>query len=295
MSLTGAFSASIQNPTDGWLVGGVPLPLAGPGFRFDPHRDLRRRFGTVEVVQALVRAAGAVHATHPGGELTVNDIAMPAGGEIAGHASHRNGRDVDVLFYLVDTDGQPFPSKLIPIEPDGTGADYRDLSRADDDIPVKLDVERTWAFVAALLGDAQAHINRIFVVEHVRAALLAHAEAIGAPATVVERFGHVTCQPGFPHDDHFHIRFYCAADDIAHGCEDTFPIYPWHDAHLAAAFVQVKLAQRRPRPKPKLTSVEDAATNARQQYGTLHADVEAFLERRKAWVKKPSPGRPYCP
>jgi penicillin-insensitive murein endopeptidase len=295
MSLTAAFSTSMQNPVDGWLVGGVPLPLKGRGYRFNPHKDPRRRYGTVELVQALVRAAGKVEDAHPGGELTINDIAMPAGGEIGGHASHRNGRDVDVMFYLVGPNGQPFPSKSIPIEPNGTGFDYRDLSKAEDDIPVKLDVARTWAFVSALVGDPGAHINRIFVVEHVRAMLLAHAEKIGAPGHIVERFGHVTCQPKFPHDDHFHIRFFCAIDDIAEGCEDTFPIYPWHEAHLADAGVQVRLAKARPKKKkPKLTSVKDAANKARNKYGKLHAEVEAFLERRKEWVDKPHPGRPFC-
>lgn len=295
MSLTGAFSASIQNPVDGWLVGGVALPSRGTGYRFNPHKDQRRRYGTVELVQALIRAAAAVDGAHPGAELVVNDIAMPAGGEIEGHASHRNGRDVDVMFYLVDERDEPFPAKSIPIEPDGTGADYRDLGRRDDDIPVKLDVARTWAFVEALVLDDEAHINRIYVVEHVRTLLLAHAEAIAAPAAAIERFGHVTCQPKFPHDDHFHIRFYCAADDIAQGCEDTFPIYPWHEAHLAADGVAVQLAKSRNIKRPKLTSVAEAAKRARSQYGEFHPDVKAFLERRKAWVEKPSPGRPYCP
>lgn len=294
MTLTGAFSTSMQNPVDGWLVGGVPLPLTGRGFRFNPAKDPRRRYGTVELVQGLMRAAAFVDEVLPGGELTINDIAMPAGAALEGHASHRNGRDVDVLFYLLGEDGQPYASKAIPIEPDGSGADYRDLRIAGDDMPVKLDVPRTWAFVAALLSDEEAHINRIFVVEHVRALLLAHAEQVAAPAAVVERFGHVTCQPKFPHDDHFHIRFYCAADDIAEGCEDTFPIYPWHEAHLAAAGAKVQLAKRRPVPKPELTSVAEAAARARARYGPFHPEVTAFLKRRKAWVEKPSPGRPYC-
>jgi hypothetical protein len=145
------------------------------------------------------------------------------------------------------------------------------------------------------MADEEAHINRIFVVEHVRAMLLAHAEKVGAPGEIVRRFGHVTCQPKFPHDDHFHIRFYCAADDIALGCEDTFPIYPWHEAHLASAGVQIALAKRRKRTRPKLTSVAEASAKARRKYGAFHQDVTDFLERRKAWVKKPHPGRTYCP
>ncbi len=295
MSLTPAFSASIQNPTDGWLVGGVPLPMEGVGFRFNPNKEARRRYGTVELVQALIRASSSVAKAHPGGTLTVNDIAMPGGREVGGHASHRNGRDVDVMFYLVDADGSPYPSKSIPIEPDGSGVDYRELGVAEDDVPVALDVPRTWAFVANLLADERAHVNRIFVVEHVRSLLLAHAESVDAGVLVRQRFEEVTCQPKFPHDDHFHIRFYCSADDIAAGCEDTFPIYPWHEAHLAAQGTTVRLAKKRPRPKPKLVSVAEATRRAKKKYGAFHPEVKAFLERRKAWVAKPHPGRTYCP
>jgi len=295
MILEPAHSASIGSPVEGWLQGGVPLPLRGKGYVFNPHRDPKRRHGTVEMVQALIRAAATVDELLPGGTLTINDLSLPGGGPIAGHASHRSGRDVDVMFYLRDHHGRPFPSKAIPIEPDGTGVDYHDLSIGADDQPVHLDVPRTWAFVAALLSDATVQVNRIYVVEHVRGLLLAHAQEVGAPTLVVERFGHVTCQPKFPHDDHFHIRFYCAADDIAAGCQDTFPIYPWHEAQLAAQGRAVRLAGRRTKARPMLTSVAEAERRARAKYGPLHPNVTAFLERRKGWVTKPHPGRPYCP
>jgi len=295
MTLEQAHSASIGSPVEGWLQGGVALPLHGKGYVFNRHRDPQRRHGTVEMVQALIRAAAAVDQLLPGATLTINDLSLPGGGTIGGHASHRSGRDVDVLFYLRDHRGQPFPAKAIPIEPDGTGVDYRNLAVSADDLPVRLDVPRTWAFVAALLSDPTVQINRIYVVEHVRSSLLAHGEAIDAPTTVVHRFGQVTCQPKFPHDEHFHIRFYCAAEDIAAGCEDTFPIYPWHEAYLEARGQGIRLAQRRSKARPKLTSVAEAEKRARKKYGPLHPHVTDFLERRKGWVSKPHPGRPYCP
>ncbi len=295
MILEPAHSASIGSPVEGWLQGGVALPLRGRGYVFNRHHDAQRRHGTVEMVQALIRAAAAVDQLLPGGTLTVNDLSLPGGGPIGGHASHRSGRDVDVLFFLKDHRGRPFPAKAIPIEPDGTGVDYRNLSIRGDDLPVRLDVPRTWAFVAALLSDPTVAINRIYVVEHVRALLLAHGKATDAPPTVVHRFGAVTCQPKFPHDDHFHIRFYCAAEDIAAGCEDTFPIYPWHEASLVAQGLSVRLARGRSGARPKLTSVAEAEKRARKKYGPLHPHVTDFLERRKGWVTKPHPGRTYCP
>src|SRR5690606_24449278 len=135
--------------------------------------------------------------------------------------------------------------------------------------------------------------NRIFVVEHVRSMLIAHAKDIGAPAEAIERSGHLTCQPGFPHDDHSHIRFFCAPDDIDAGCLDTPPVYPWHRKKLAALDKAPVLAGKRETPRPKLTSVADARKKAEQTF-EMHQDVIDFLDRRKTWAKKPRPGRKYC-
>ncbi|MDH4282752.1 MAG: hypothetical protein OEV36_08895, partial [Myxococcales bacterium] len=38
-------STSLRNPNDGSLRGGVPLPEAAPGLRFNPARDPRARYG----------------------------------------------------------------------------------------------------------------------------------------------------------------------------------------------------------------------------------------------------------
>lgn len=287
----GSASTSIGSPNHGRLEGGVPLPEKGPGFRFNPRRDPAARFGTAEVVSALVRAAGAVHREMPGGELTVNDLSYEKGGDIPHHGSHRSGRDVDVLFYLQDESGAPLPSVGAPLDPRGRGVDFKDLGDPGDDVPVQLDTPRTWRFVQALLEDREAHLQRIFVAEHLRAILLGHARRTGAPRRAVQRFAHLTCQPSYPHDDHFHFRFFCTPEDIRKGCEDALPIYPWHRRHLREAGVQPVRARPRPRaPKPKVTTHEEA----REEAGPMHEDVVAWLDEREAWLNKPHPGRPYC-
>ena len=282
------------SPTEGHLTSSVALPLHGPGYVFSPRKDPSRRHGTWEMVRALMDAAGAVDQAHPGNTLVVGDLSLAEGGDIGGHASHRSGRDVDVMFYLLTPEGEPFDAKAIPIEPDGTGVDYQDLTTANDDVPVRIDVPRTWAFVASLVGDERNHIGRIFVVEHVRAMLLDEGERVGASKALLERAGHLMCQPGFPHDDHMHIRFFCSPDDIEAGCLDTAPIFPWHRQHLKAAGVSAELAGPRQTPRPKLTSTKDAATKKREEVGAFAPEVDAFLERRKAWAKKPRTGRKYC-
>ena len=289
-----SLTTSIGSPTDGRLVGGIPLPMQGRGFIFDPGKDPQRRHGTVELVGAIVRAAGRVAEQFPGGTLTVGDLSLVEGGEIVGHATHRNGRDVDVRFYLADVRGEPIASKAIPIEPDGAGTDYGDLADGADDVEVQLDTARTWGLMAALLSLPEARINRIYVVEHVRSILLEYARTVGADADIVERFGQVTCQPSFPHDDHMHIRFYCSLDDIDAGCEDTAPLYPWQQRYLTSH----GRTFRPPTPHArgaKVTSVAEAEAKAKRKYGRFHPDVTAFLKRRKGWTSKPHPGRPYCP
>ncbi|MEE9381955.1 MAG: penicillin-insensitive murein endopeptidase [Nannocystaceae bacterium] len=284
-------STSIGSTAEGSLRGATALPPSGPGFRHNPLKLALRRYGTVELVSAIMRAAARVNRLLPGGELTINDISQAAGGEISGHATHRSGRDVDVLFYALDEHNRPRPGHAVPIEPDGSGVDYRDLSVADDDVPVSIDVPRTWLFLESLALDPDAHIQQVYVAEHVRTLLLDHAASTGAPIAAIERLGHLTCQPRFPHDDHLHIRFFCTPDDIRAGCRDNRPIHPWHRAHLQLSGVRPTLAGPRRGAPSKLTSTKAARAKA----GPMHAEVEAFLGRRRHWEKKPHPGRRYCP
>lgn len=290
LTLDGSYSTSIGSPNEGSLQGGVPLPLHGPGYRFTPRKKIERRHGTVEIVAALVRAAIHVHETMPGSTLTFGDIGMPQGGEIVGHGSHRAGRDADVMFYLLDEDGKPTDGKAVPLEPDGTGVDYNDLADPADDFPVKIDVPRTWAFVAALLADDEVQIQQIFIVEHLRAMLIEHAKKVKADPAVVQRFGDVTCQPRFPHDDHMHVRVFCTAEDIAGGCTDVAPIYPWQRALLKSQNAAPVAPAKPTKKKKKLTSVAEARAKA----GPMHESVTAFLDRREAWAKAPHPGRKWC-
>lgn len=283
-------STSIGSTIEGRLDGGLALPATGPGFRHNPSKDPQRRYGTVEMVRALIRAAGVVHERSPGGEVTINDLSAQAGGDIPGHATHRSGRDVDVLFYLLDADDHPRSGHAVPLEPDGRGVDYRDLAVAEDDIPVRIDVPRTWQFVEALIADTDALLQQIYIVEHLRTMLLEHARRTGSPEWIVSRFAAITCQPKFPHDDHMHMRFFCSPQDIRAGCLDDKPIYPWHRNELSGHGLRAQIAGPRTSPRPQLTSIEQARADA----GPMHADVVAFLERRQAWARKPKARRKYC-
>lgn len=285
-------STSIRNPNDGALRGGVPLPLSSPGLRFNPSRDPEVRYGTVEVVRALVEAAGRVHRELGGLPVTINDLSLEAGGPIAHHKSHQSGRDVDVLFYQLGPDGNPIESVGAFFDTRGRGVDFRELADPSDDVPLTMDLPRTWLFLQALIEDDDAQIQTIYVAEHLRALLLAHARSKSVGDSTVARFEAITCQPSYPHDDHFHFRFFCAPDDIRSGCRDSPPMYPWQKARLEAAGVRpLPLAPKREQAVAKIVTHEEA----RRAAGPLDAEVERWLDLREAWIRKPHPGREYCP
>jgi hypothetical protein len=251
------------------------------------------------MVQALVRASGVVHA-ELGGTIAFNDLSLEHGGPIPHHGSHTGGRDVDALFYYLDREGNPFPSKGIPIDLGGRGIDFGDLADPADDVEVRLDVPRTWKFVEALVMDEHSTVQRIFLVEHVREMLLAHARRVRAPRAAIDFVDQMTCQPGVPHDDHMHVRFFCTPEDIGRGqCADMYPIYPWWRRQLRGVGVAPIPATNGRRSREEREARATAAptvsqAEAQREAGPMHARVRRFLEERKAWSERPHPGRPYC-
>jgi penicillin-insensitive murein endopeptidase len=244
------------------------------------------------MVRGLVEAGNRVDRELGGLPVTINDLSYSHGGPIPHHRSHQSGRDVDVLFYQLGPDGKPIESVGAFFDRSGAGVDFRDLADPSDDVALQLDIPRTWLFLQALIEDDEAQLQHIYVAEHLRTLLLDYARAHDVPAATVARFADMSCQPGYPHDDHFHFRFFCAPDDIAEGCRDSPPMYPWQWQRLKAAGVRsLPLASKRNQAKAKIVTHEEA----REAAGPLDAEVERWLELRKQWIDPPHPGRTYCP
>jgi penicillin-insensitive murein endopeptidase len=217
------------------------------------------------------------------------------GGPIAQHGSHQNGRDADILFYVLDPEGKPVPSVGVPLDPKGKGWDFKDLSIPSDDQRVQLDAPRTWRFVAELLQAAPDAVQRIFIVEHLRTQLLAQADKVKAPKALRERFADITCQPETPHDDHMHVRFFCTPEDLAQGCEDSRPVYPFRVELLRALTLSPVIAAAKTRAEQREGSTRTTTVaQARKRAGPMHARVRRFLAEREAWRAQPHPGRLYC-
>lgn len=298
LALSPSVSTSLGSPGAGEVRGAVALPDQGPGFKHNERRPYAARFGTVELVQALINAAAAGPAEDV---VVINDLGLEHGGPIRQHGSHQNGRDVDVLFFSVDTKGKPVPAVGVPIDPKGRGIDFKDLAVRSDDVDLRFDAKRTWRFVAALIEATGTELQRIFIVEHVRTMLLAEAERAKAPKKIKERFELITCQPETPHDDHMHIRLFCSAEDIAAGCIDRSPMMPFRRQALKQLGVTPVLegfAARHERTRrqgvdERTTSMEEARVKI-EKSGPMHARVRKFLDDREAWAKKPETNRPFC-
>jgi penicillin-insensitive murein DD-endopeptidase len=293
LRLDGSISTSIGGPSDGRVEGAIAFPKKAPGVILNPRRlNPESHYATVELVQAILRAAAVVEKAMPGGyPVIVNDIGFKTGGPIPHHASHQSGRDLDTLFYLFDREGNPRPAKGVPLNLRGQGWDFADLADPEDDQFVKIDAKRTWRFLQALAEDEHFNLQRIFVAEHLREILIREAHRAKAPREARRRIEDLTCQPGSPHDDHFHFRFFCTAEDIRAGCEDSPPIYPWRRAELKALGLRPVI--NRPRPRRRRAKTVSTA-EARAKAGRMHWKVKAFLQERESWSEQPHPGRVFC-
>ena len=182
----------------------------------------RRFFGTWELVQLLERAAYRVSQRVPGSKLTVGELSAEEGGPIPGHASHQNGRDVDISFYMTDASGRPYePFAFAAFDRNGVGLPPNDGLRFDD--------ARNWELVAKLVADGDAKIQFLFVARTIRDRLLDEGRRRGAPASVLERASRLLVQPasGNPHRNHFHLRMYCPPSSRP-ACQDRAPFHPWY-------------------------------------------------------------------
>ncbi len=232
----------------GWLAHGQALPERGVGFVRARVGD-DTRYGTPALLSALMHAAAHVEHESPGGApLAIGDLSARDGGDHDRHGSHRTGRDVDVLFYLVDAAGSSVRGSGFYVF-DERGVSQLGGSVTTTTLPeiAYFDTARNWSLVRALLTDVDALVQWIFCAAGIKARLLAYASAHEPDASLLTRAAYVLHQPssGNPHADHFHIRIACTARERALGCVDPGPIWPW-------------LRNEHEKPSWELTRLDDA-------------------------------------
>jgi murein endopeptidase len=98
-------SVSIGSPGNGRLVNGVLFPAIGPDhFAWNFRRQRiggsdRTRWGHCHVVRAVLHGLAAYRARNPAAPpAAVGDMALRRGGEIDGHSTHENGRQIDIYY-----------------------------------------------------------------------------------------------------------------------------------------------------------------------------------------------------
>lgn len=212
-------SVSVGRPSRGFLRDGDRLPDRGEGFTTrEPWTQRGNRYGTDELLD-LLTGVGRRLAVHKGPRLVVADLSVHAGGPAKRwHNSHQSGRDVDLVYFMRDAEGQPMEADAMRVfDPQG---------RAKDGSGITIDIPRTWLVVKELVSAHEATVQWVFIYEPIARKLLEHAIANNEPEALIARARLALKQPGdsAPHNDHLHIRIYCSARDRAFGCVDVGPM-----------------------------------------------------------------------
>ncbi len=180
------------------------IPRSGRGF-FTPDTWSTRglRWGRPELVSLIQRAAERVANRFSGSRLYVADLSLKSGAGTPWHRTHREGVDVDLIFYALDEEGNPAPppKTMVVFDRHGRGV-------GPDGTKLRFDTRRNWALVKALIMDPEVKVTRIYVSNPLRQRLLAHGVKVGDEPELLGLAGAIMAEPTFtlPHDDHFHVR-----------------------------------------------------------------------------------------
>lgn len=221
--LAPGLGGSVGWPHHGVQTGAVELPEAGPGFvRYRKVGGFN--WGQPGLVQAVQAAALEVQTALPGGgPLVVGDLSARDGGQVVRHATHRSGRDVDLLWYMTTPEGAPIENAhFVQLGSDGLG-------RSPEGGFVQLDVAREWLLVKSLLSSKQIDAQWMFASHAVEALLIDYAIASGEDPELVWRAENVLQEPAdaLPHDDHLHLRVACSPQESVRGCQGGGPSWSW--------------------------------------------------------------------
>ena len=218
--VTDGSSISNGKPNRGRLIDGAKLPDQGAGYVTPETWKTRgNRYGTHELISLIKGVGKRTRKKFRDARLVVADLSGNNGGENrAFHRSHQNGRDVDLIYFERDATGKA-------VEPDVMRVFDAKLT-AKDGSGITLDVPRTWALVKDLLTAQEAYVQYIFMYRPIAEALIEHATKAKESDLILARASKALKQPGdsAPHNDHMHVRVYCAPSDRMYGCQDIGPL-----------------------------------------------------------------------
>ncbi len=223
----------------GCLAGGKPLPVNGPAWQV-MRLSRNRNWGHPTLIKFIERFAEDAKQKDGWPGLLIGDLSMPRGGPMPfGHASHQIGLDVDIWYktepdrVLSGEEREDIPMQSFLLDPGHVNPamwkpDYEKLLRRAASYP---------------------EVARIFVNPAIKKWLCDN--------TTGDRSFLHKIQPIPGHDDHFHVRLVCPADNP--GCENQKPLPSdegcgkgldkWIEALMKAA------PRAAPQPKPGAKAV----------------------------------------
>jgi penicillin-insensitive murein endopeptidase len=184
----------------GCLAGGKPLPVSGPAWQV-MRLSRNRNWGHPSLIRYVERFAVDAKEKDAWPGLLVGDLSMPRGGPMPyGHSSHQVGLDVDIWYKSApdreltgeEREKMKMESFLLDpghVNPEVWKPEYEKLLRRAVSYP---------------------EVARIFVNPAIKKWLCDNAKGDRGYLTKIT--------PIMGHDDHFHVRLVCPANDA--GCEN---------------------------------------------------------------------------
>ena len=274
-AITDGTSVSYGKPSNGYLVDAARIPDQGEGFTTrEVWKRRHNRYGTDELIDMVTAVAHRMHTRIMDVRMVVADLSsLNGGGAYAFHKSHQSGRDVDLLFYMRDAEGKPFEADAMH--------QFDRFGKARDKSGLSVDVPRTWLLVKELVTAPEAIVQFVFMYEPISQMLIDYAKSKNEPEDVIVKARRALKQPGDSarHDDHMHVRVYCASDDRQFGCVDIGPLDLLVEREAEQRRTMQAIARALPRTEPP-TAAERTAEKAAQEAPDSAAAV---------WATSPPP------
>jgi len=229
----GDTAQSIGTYTAGCLSGAVVLPENGIGYQV--MRLSRKRFYGHPVLKQFIENIGLKAQQQHLGVLLVGDLGQPRGGPtLTGHRSHQTGLDVDIWFLL----SQQASARMLGFdERESWSAPSVLASRSDalDFSQWSLSNEKVLELAARM-----PEVDRIFVNASVKRQLCMRKTAHDWLRKI---------RPWYKHDDHFHVRLKCPAQNKY--CQGQEPLPPGDGCDASLAWWFSAEAKLPPAKKPE--------------------------------------------
>ena len=215
-ALTDGAAQSIGTYTAGCLRGAVVLPQDGAGYQ-TMRLSRKRVYGHPDLIH-FIEKLGQTTAAEGWGILLIGDLGQPRGGPtLTGHRSHQTGLDVDIWYLL----SQEAAARSLSF-------DERETWGAPSVLAVKSDAVDAgrWSLDNEKILEAAARmpeVERIFVNPGVKRQLCASR----MPHDWLRKI-----RPWWGHDDHFHVRLKCPANNIQCQGQESIPEGDGCDASL---------------------------------------------------------------